>query len=240
MFILDRRPWAFLFIFLPAIVSRIPLAAQDQDSNFRKYGLKTVATLAEYHALVARDPRQELVRLDSFIPGIRLDIRYATDNNIMGRPVYQTAEAFLRRSAAEALKAIQKDLNEMGYGLKIFDGYRPYDVTVAFYERYHDTAFVASPYTGSRHNRGCAVDMTIIDWKTGKELDMPTAYDNFTKMASYNYPDLPAGVLRNRAMMQKVMLAHGFLIYPDEWWHFDFGGWKEYPVMNIPFEDLGQ
>ena len=203
-----------------------------------RYGLQPVSGMENYRRLIQQDPRQELVALDKFIPGIRLDIRYATANNLMHYPVYGMAAAYLRRPAAEALRDIQKELNAKGYGLKIFDGYRPYRTTVIFYEKYHDTAFVASPYTGSRHNRGCAVDMTIIDLKTGKELEMPTAYDAFTKKAAYNYPDLPVNALKNRQMMQDVMLRHGFVIYPDEWWHFDFGGWRQYPVMDIPFEEL--
>ena len=127
----------------------------------------------------------------------------------------------------------------MGYGLKVYDGYRPYQVTVTFYEAYHDTTFVASPYTGSRHNRGCAVDLTLIDLKTGKELFMPTPYDAFTKQASATWTDgLSAEALKNRKLLQDVMLRHGFVIYPSEWWHFDFAGWQNYPVTDISFEDL--
>jgi D-alanyl-D-alanine dipeptidase len=156
----------------------------------------------------------------------------------MNFPLYKKAAAYMRRPAAEALKKIQEELRPLGYGLKIYDGYRPYDVTVLFYERFHDTAFVASPYTGSRHNRGCAVDLTLIDLKTGKELDMPTPYDSFTKQAHCSYPDLPANVLKNRELLQTVMIRNDFMIYPDEWWHYDFAGWTNYPVMNIPFEKL--
>src|SRR5690606_11590550 len=116
----------------------------------------------------------------------------------------------------------QAELKPLGYGLKIYDGYRPYDVTVAFYEAFRDTVFVASPYTGSRHNRGCAVDLTLIDLKTGKELEMPTPYDSFTKEAHAEYRDIPATAFKNRELLQRVMLKHGFRIYPDEWWHFDF------------------
>lgn len=203
-----------------------------------RYGLKTVSSLSDYHRQISSDPNQAIVPLDKFIPGIRLDIRYATSHNIMHRPVYQTAAAFLRLPAAKALKDIQQQLKPMGYGLKIYDGYRPYRVTVEFYEAYHDSNFVASPYTGSRHNRGCAVDLTLIDLKTGRELEMPTPYDAFTKKASATWPEISEQARKHRKLLQDVMLQHGFVIYPSEWWHFDFAGWKAYPVMDIPFEEL--
>jgi len=207
-------------------------------SSQNKYGLKTISFLPDYHQQVASDPNQEIVSLGKFIPGIRLDIRYATSNNIMHRPVYRMAAAFLRLLAAKALKDIQQQLKPMGYGLKIYDGYRPYRVTVDFYEAYHDSNFVASPYTGSRHNRGCAVDLTLIDLKTGKELEMPTPYDAFTKEASATWPGITGEARKNRKLLQDVMLQHGFVIYPSEWWHFDFGDWKKYPILNLTFEQL--
>jgi zinc D-Ala-D-Ala dipeptidase len=216
-----------------------PAALKAQRDTYAKYGLKTINTLEEYRRLIASDPQQEIVYLKDFIPGITLDIRYATANNLMHRPMYRTPAAFLRLPAAQALLAIEQQLRPMGYGLKVYDGYRPYKVTVAFYLAYHDTTFVASPYTGSRHNRGCAVDLTLIDLKTGKELSMPTPYDAFTKQASATWTDgLSEVALKNRKLLQDVMLQHGFVIYPSEWWHFDFVGWQNYPVMDISFEDL--
>jgi D-alanyl-D-alanine dipeptidase len=216
-----------------------PAVLKAQRDTYAKYRLKTVNTLEEYRNLIARDPQQEIVNLKDFIPGITLDIRYATANNLMHRPMYRTPAAFLRLPAAQALLAIQQQLRPMGYGLKVYDGYRPYSVTVAFYEAYHDTTFVASPYTGSRHNRGCAVDLTLINLKTGKELSMPTPYDAFTKQASATWTEgLSEQALRNRKLLQDVMLQHGFVIYPSEWWHFDFAGWQNYPVTDISFEHL--
>jgi D-alanyl-D-alanine dipeptidase len=202
------------------------------------YGLKTISSMTEYRALVKTDPRQEIVPLVPFIPGIRLDIRYATPNNLMHHPVYTLRAAFLRRPAAEALKAVQEELQPMGLGLKVFDGYRPYRVTVAFYEAYHDSNFVASPYTGSRHNRGCAIDLTLVDLRTGREPVMPTVYDSFTKEAAADFAGATPAAIQNRQLLQKVMLEHGFVIYPSEWWHFDFGGWKDYPIMDLSFEQL--
>jgi D-alanyl-D-alanine dipeptidase len=200
--------------------------------------LKTISSLQEYRQLVAANPRQEIVALDKFIPDIRLDIRYATNNNIMHRPMYSTAAAFLRLPAADALRHIAQELRPMGYGVKVYDGYWPYRVTVDFWEAYHDSNFAASPYTGSRHNRGCAVDLTLVDLKTGKELDMPTPYDDFTPRAAANYAGISETQRKNRQLLQDVMLKHGFVIFPSEWWHFDFEGYKAYPVMDIPFEEL--
>ena len=202
------------------------------------YGLKTVATMEEYRKLVAGDGRQEIVPLKDLIPGIVLDIRYATADNLMHHPVYTMSAAFLRKPAADALKAVEEELQPLGYGLKVYDGYRPYRVTVSFYEAYHDSNFVASPYTGSRHNRGCAIDLTLVDLKTGQEPEMPTAYDSFTKEAAAGYSGADSAALQNRKLLQEMMLKHGFLLYPSEWWHFDYAGWKDYPVMDIPFEEL--
>jgi CubicO group peptidase (beta-lactamase class C family)/D-alanyl-D-alanine dipeptidase len=222
----------------PALIQAYSIKATGRPSAMRKYGLKTISSLQEYRQLVAANPRQEIVALDKFIPDIRLDIRYATNNNIMHRPMYSTAAAFLRLPAADALRHIAQELRPMGYGVKVYDGYRPYRVTVDFWEAYHDSNFVASPYTGSRHNRGCAVDLTLVDLKTGKELDMPTPYDDFTPRAAANYAGISETQRKNRQLLQDVMLKHGFVIFPSEWWHFDFEGYKAYPVMDIPFEEL--
>ena len=137
------------------------------------------------------DSSRLLIDLEKFIPGIKLDVRYATKNNFFGAAVYEVEKAFLRLPAAKALKKVQQELNKKGLGLKIFDAYRPYSVTVKFYEKYPDTNFVASAWKGSLHNRGCAVDLTVIDLKSGEEIEMPTEYDDFTERAGINYSNLP-------------------------------------------------
>ena len=152
--------------------------------------------------------------------------------------MYSMPVAFLRRPAASALYAVTAALMPMGYGLKVFDGYRPYSVTVAFWEAYHDSTFVASPYTGSRHNRGCAVDLTLIDLASGREVEMPTPFDAFTLAAGAHFGGASAAALAHRTLLQKVMTEHGFQILESEWWHFDFAGWRDFPVTDIPFEDL--
>jgi D-alanyl-D-alanine dipeptidase len=211
--------------------------AHAQDSAYNKYHLKTVDS-ATYVQQMNDSPVYELVNLATYVPSIVADVRYATTNNFMQRRMYPEAVLYLRKPAADSLRVIQQQLNRMGYGLKIFDAYRPYDVTVQFYEQYRDTTFVASPYTGSRHNRGCAVDVTLIQLKTGKELEMPTPYDDFTDEAHALSKNTNARAIRNRKVLQKVMTQHGFDIFEAEWWHFDFRGWNRFPVMNVRFSQL--
>ncbi|HEY1010604.1 MAG TPA: M15 family metallopeptidase [Daejeonella sp.] len=213
-----------------------PCFAQSGKPN--KYGIQVESDPKVYRKTVEHQPMHQLMSLPEFIPGIVLDIRYATSNNFMRQPMYKEAAAYLRLPAAEALKAVQADLKELGLGLKIFDGYRPYAVTVDFYEKVRDSVFVASPKRGSKHNRGCAVDLTIINLESGKELIMPTPYDDFTPKAHTDYSDLPEEAIRNRELLKRLMVKHGFDIYADEWWHYDFKDWNEYPLMDISFEDL--
>lgn len=202
-----------------------------------KYGLKVIS-FDEYKQSLVNAPEKELVQLTEVIPGLMIDIRYATTNNFTGKKIYNLARAFARKPVAQALKSVQQDLSILGYGLKIFDGYRPYSATVKFYETYHDTTFVASPYSGSKHNRGCALDLTLIEISSGKELKMPTAYDAFLKEASPTYPIRNKKAKMNRAILINAMQKHGFIVNENEWWHFDFIGWERFEVMDIDFEKL--
>ncbi|MCC8411149.1 M15 family metallopeptidase [Mucilaginibacter sp. UR6-1] len=197
-----------------------------------------ITGLSSYKKQIGVDPDKKLVNLKSFVPGLVLDIRYATANNFTGQPVYDKAMAFARLPVAKALKKVQAELKSKGLGLKIYDAYRPYAITVTFYEISKDTTYVADPRKGSRHNRGCAIDLTIINLKTGKELDMPTGYDSFTPQASANYNNLPANKLANRTLLRTVMEKHGFRVYRSEWWHFDFMGWADFELLDIPFNRL--
>lgn len=183
----------------------------------------------------------EIIRLD---PSIRLDIRYATTNNFLHRPVYQQARAFLQRPAAEALVRVHQSLKAKGYGLLVFDGYRPWSVTKTFWDsasaEERRIEFVANPRKGSRHNRGCAVDLTLFDLKTGAEVGMPSAYDEFSDRA---FPAYAGGTPEARALrdlLRSAMEAEGFTVYPAEWWHFDFKDWRAYRIQDVPFERLGQ
>jgi len=202
-----------------------------------KYGL-TPMKMAEYKKSIVANPDNELVNLEKFIPDLALEIRYATTNNFTGKKIYNLARAYARKPVAESLKKIQAHLKQQGLGLKIFDGYRPYSATVMFYETYHDTTYVASPYKGSRHNRGCAMDLTVIDLKTGNELPMPTEYDSFRKEAWPTTPVADPVIRKNRKTLIDAMEKHGFKVNDSEWWHFDFVGWQKFAVMDIDFEEM--
>ncbi|HMJ71239.1 MAG TPA: M15 family metallopeptidase [Cyclobacteriaceae bacterium] len=202
-----------------------------------KYGLKAT-TFTGYKQSLASSPEKELVNLEKFIPGIVLDIRYATTNNFTGEKIYNLSRAYARKPVADALKKAQAEFKKAGVGIKIFDAYRPYKATVRFYEVYHDTTYVASPYRGSRHNRGCAIDMTIVDLKTGKDLQMPTEFDSFKKEAWPTTPVKDPVIKKNRDLIISVMESNGFKVNASEWWHFDFVGWKKYEVMDIDYEEL--
>lgn len=214
------------------------LSCQTEIEKNYQQELGVISNPQMYEEIAKDYPKKKLVDLAHLIPGIELDIRYATKNNFTGEKIYRDDRAFMRLPAAKALKKIQQELNKKGLGLKIFDAYRPYSATVKFYEVYPDTNFVAAPWHGSKHNRGCAVDLTLIDLNTGEELSMPTPFDDFTAKAAQSYNDLPAEVLTNRALLRNTMMTHGFTMIPNEWWHYDFIGWKEYELLNIPIADL--
>jgi D-alanyl-D-alanine dipeptidase len=197
-----------------------------------------VMSLNSYLKDIKMHPETRLVEIKKYIPDIALDIRYATTNNFTHQQMYKQARAFARLPVVLALKQVQADLEKQGLGLKIYDAYRPYAITVKFYEVAHDTNFVADPRKGSKHNRGCAIDLTAINLKTGKELDMPTGFDSFSKRAASAYMDLPKTEIDNRAILKTAMEAHGFREIPSEWWHFDFDGWSKYPLLDIPFTEI--
>jgi D-alanyl-D-alanine dipeptidase len=179
----------------------------------------------------------ELIKLD---PTLHLDIRYATSNNFLGRPVYKEARAFLQRPAAESLIRANQKLREQGYGLLIFDGYRPWAVTKIFWDvtPADKKIFVADPKTGSKHNRGCAVDLSMFDLKTGKEVEMTGAYDEMTERSSINYTEGTEDQRRRRDLLRSAMESEGFAVYEPEWWHYDYKDWKQYPILNIPFSKI--
>jgi D-alanyl-D-alanine dipeptidase len=186
---------------------------------------------------IVRGHLVELVRLDSTI---HLDIRYAGAKNFLGKPVYTQARAFLQHPAAEALLRVHQSLRPRGFGILVFDGYRPWSVTKLFWDATPSAqrAFVANPAQGSRHNRGCAVDLTLYDLDTGKETRMPSPYDDFTERAAAKYAGGTAKERSRRDLLRKAMEKEGFTVEPLEWWHFDFTGWRQFPLYDIPFEDL--
>jgi D-alanyl-D-alanine dipeptidase len=179
----------------------------------------------------------ELVKLD---PTIKLDIRYAGANNFLGKPVYKESRAFLQRPAAEALLKAHHDLRPHGYGLMIHDGYRPWAITKLFWDMTSgfQREFVANPATGSKHNRGCAVDLTMYDLATGLVVEMPGGYDEMTPRSYPDYPGGPPEARAKRDLLRKAMESHDYTVEPNEWWHFNYKDWKEYPILDIAFSEI--
>jgi D-alanyl-D-alanine dipeptidase len=182
----------------------------------------------------------DLVELTTVDPTLRLDIRYATANNFLGFPVYPEARAFLQRDAALALKSANDELRVQGLGLLILDAYRPHFVTKLMWDRTPESqrAYVADPAKGSRHNRGAAVDLTLVDLGTGRPLKMPSMYDDFSEKAHHDYQGSTPEARANRAKLKTLMEKHGFQALSNEWWHYDFAGWENYPISNQTFKEL--
>lgn len=181
----------------------------------------------------------ELIKLD---PTIRLDVRYATTNNLFGTVFYSEPRAFLQRPAAESLVRVSSKLKPLGYGLLVHDAYRPWYVTKVFWDATptDKKLFVADPAKGSRHNRGAAVDITLYDLRTTQPIEMVSTYDETTDRA---YPDYPGGTSLqrwHRDLLRSAMEAEGFTVYPAEWWHFDFNDWQKYPIQNVRFDEISK
>ncbi len=215
----------------------------------KTFQIKPRRPMAEVHAIAdqAKPPSErgtfrepDLVELIKLDPTIKLDIRYATTNNFVGVPFYTSARAFLERPAAEALLHAHQKLKKLGYGLLIHDGYRPWQVTKLFWEATPDSGrgFVADPTKGSKHNRGAAVDLTLYDLASGRPVKMVGGYDEFSPRS---FPDYQGGTALerwHRELLRSAMEAEGFTVNESEWWHFDHRDWREYPIINVRFEDL--
>lgn len=194
----------------------------------------------DYQQQVKKDSTKRMIELKTMIPGIVYDLRYSDTNNFMKRAMYpvKTNLTYLRLPAAQALKKVQEELNKKGYGLKIYDAYRPYAVTVKFWELVKDERYVANPSRGSGHNRGVAVDLTIVHRQTGKELDMGTGFDNFSDTAHHSFTKLSKEVQLNRDLLKSTMSKYGFTPYTDEWWHYSIPNSGKYEILDIDFKKL--
>lgn len=209
-----------------------------QDSAYTRPPL--VNKLEDYRRQVKLDSSKQLAELKQLIPGIVYDLRYATVNNFMKRLMYPagTRVTFLRLPAARALARVQEELRARGIGLKIYDAYRPYAVTVRFWELVKDERYVANPARGSGHNRGTAVDLTLINLQTGRELPMGTAFDNFSDTAHHSFLQLPEEVLQNRALLKSTMEKNGFKALDTEWWHYSLPDASRYEILDFDFRKL--
>jgi len=242
----DERGIGRVLTLAGAKYPRLPLGPAAGSAQLRVEPVRPVAAvLAE--AATQRPPVEsgafrpsDLVELVKVDPSIKLDIRYATTNNFLGSAFYSQARAFLQRPAADAVARASAELHKIGYGLLVHDGYRPWYVTKAFWDATPDDKkwLVANPASGSKHNRGCAVDLTLYDLATGNVIEMPSTYDESTQRAYAFYPGGTDLQRWHRALLRRAMESEGFVVNPTEWWHFDYKDWKEYAIGNIPFEQI--
>ena len=248
VFTRDRRGRATQLQIGGTAYSRRRIEPEAGANQLRVTPLRPVPELIK-EALAAQPPKEtgefrqpELVELIKLDPTIRLDVRYATTNNLFGTVFYSEPRAFLQRPAAESLVRVNAKLKPLGYGLLVHDAYRPWYVTKVFWDATpaDKKLFVADPSQGSRHNRGCAVDITLYDLKTKKPIEMVSTYDETTDRA---YPDYPGGTSLqrwHRDLLRAAMEAEGFKVYPAEWWHFDFNDWQKYPILNVRFDQISK
>jgi D-alanyl-D-alanine dipeptidase len=226
---------------------RRKVGPEEGASQLRITPLRPMEDLLR-EALAAEPPKEtgefrtpDLVELTALDPSIKLEVRYATTNNFLGTVFYSQARAFMQRPAAEALVRAHHKLKKLGYGLLIHDAYRPWYVTRMFWDATPDDKklFVADPSQGSRHNRGCAVDLTLYDLTTGKPVQMVSTYDETTDRAAADYPGGTSLQRWYRHLLRQEMESEGFAVYEAEWWHFDYKDWRSYPIMNVRFENIG-
>lgn len=222
-----------LFIFLAKMST-----AANNDSLPNIYHLKVLNQSSEMKASIKASEFNKMVDIKSIIPDIRLELTYTTLENFMHTVLYPpTTTTFLRLPAAQALKKVQDALRKENLSLKIWDAYRPYSVTLKMWDLIHDDRYVADPAKGSGHNRGIAVDLTIVSLKDGKELDMGTGFDNFTDSAHQDYIKLSENVLNNRKLLRNLMVENGFAVFPTEWWHYYYSE-GQFDILDFSFEDL--
>lgn len=221
----------FLFLFLILGINCNPVHAQ----NSAPAAAPPPLVIQDYNQVPNSD---KLVDIRNINPNIRHDIRYATTNNFLKKKLYAVPRCFLRSDVAQRLSRVQKDLEAMRLGLKVYDCYRPLSVTRQMWEILPDTRYVANPSRGSRHNRGAAVDLTLVDLRTGAELEMPTDFDDFTDKAARDYTGNSPQVRRNSDLLAAKMKQQGFISLITEWWHFDAPGWDKYGLLDVPLQNI--
>lgn len=183
-------------------------------------------------------PAKEMMDV-SRIQGVLLDLKYAGEDNFMHKKLYRNAlTTFLRKRAFTILKAVEGDFISVGLTLKIWDAYRPYSVTIAMWDKIKDERYVANPKNGSGHNKGLAVDLTLVDLHSGTDLNMGTGFDNFTDSAHADFNDLPSAVIHNRKILRNAMIKHGFKNLETEWWHFYLPDIDNDEILDISFSAL--
>jgi D-alanyl-D-alanine dipeptidase len=229
-------------------LARRAVGPADGANQLKVTPVRSISILRR-EALAASPPaekpparRSDLVELTTLDPSIKLEIRYATTNNFAGAKFYDEPRAFMQRPAAEAVVRAHRALRALGYGLLIHDAYRPWYVTRMFWDAMPNDKrwLVANPAEGSKHNRGAAVDLTLYELATGQPVEMPSTYDESTGRAHADYPGGTALQRWHRALLRNAMVAEGFVVNSLEWWHFDFGSWRDYAIGNVTFDKIGR
>lgn len=221
----------YLFLFVLIFVTT------ETETNAQL--LEVVNHVSDYKKQILRDENKYMINLKDFIPSLQIDLRYSTKENFTGKKLYPAAvSTFLRMPAAIALMKVQEQLAQQGLALKVWDAYRPHRATRRMWKLIQDERYVANPVKGSGHNRGLAIDLTLVDLKTGAMLDMGTAFDHFSDTAHHDFKKLPSDVLHNRATLKNIMEQHGFKSLATEWWHYSWPNDRNYEVLDLRFKDL--
>ncbi len=227
-----------LVIFLILFVCIVTYAT-SQSNVVNKYGLNVVNDVKLLESEITIDSNKQMINLRKAIPNISLDLKYATTDNFMHQKLYPLLQTtYLRLPAAKALIKVISDLKNQNISVKIFDAYRPYSVTEKMWEAVKDDRYAADPAKGSGHNRGIAVDLTLIDLHTKKELPMGTGFDNFSDTAHVDFKELPENILENRMLLKTTMEKYGFKSLDTEWWHFSLPNPDDFELMNLSFDEL--
>jgi len=228
----------FVLVLFSAISLHHPIFVRAQEPPRVEIPQPETSPIAPESIFMSQLPSwARLVDIRKVNPNIRLDIRYATTNNFLKRKLYTVAKCALRASVAQKLALVQTDLEKIGLGLKVYDCYRPFSVTKQMWQAWPDPRYVANPARGSRHNRGAAIDLTLVD-RTGKELEMPTPYDDFTKKAHADYQGGSAQSRKNRQVLKDAMKKQGFIGITTEWWHFDSEDWQKFAILNVSLSEI--
>jgi len=202
--------------------------------------LRVIESPIEFKQAINNDPKLKLIELKSIIPHIQYDLKYATKDNFTGVQLYPTItkHTYLRNDPAIALAKAAKELEEKGLGIWVWDAYRPYHVTVKFWNLIKDERYVAHPAKGSGHNRGIAIDMTLYDLKTGAFLDMPTTFDDFSEKAHHGFEGISSTQKANRELLRVIMEKYGFIKFQTEWWHYYWPNGEQYDVLDFSFNQI--
>lgn len=212
-----------------------------QFSHINEKGVLVIATQKAYNRTIQNNDNKRLVSVRAYVQPFIAEWKYASEDNFTHKVLYTNPEAYIRLEAALALRKVQSDLSKIGVGLKFYDAYRPYSVTLKMWKVVPDERYTANPSKGSGHNRGAAVDVTLISLQTKEELQMPTAFDDFTDKAHHNYPDLPTEVKANRNLLKTTMEKHGFVALSTEWWHYSLpNSATRFELLDFDFPQMSR